>query len=160
MRVTKIVLIVLVGLWGLLGGIGNLVNYAGGHAAVVAVMSREGVPFAPGGPFVAVTQPALTHLGYAVIWAGKLASALVCLWGAARLWRLRSMPAAEFNAAKPIALAGCGIALVMLFGGFVVVGGSYFGMWSTERGQLSSTIATQFITAIGIIALFVAVPDQ
>jgi predicted small integral membrane protein len=160
MRVTKIVLIVLVGVWGLLGGIGNLVNYAGGHAAVVAVMARDEVPFAPGGPFVAITQPALTHLGYAVIWVGKLASALACLWGALRLWGVRSAPAVQFNATKTVALAGCGIALLMLFGGFVVVGGSYFGMWSTARGQLSTTVASQYITSIGIIALFVAMPDQ
>jgi predicted small integral membrane protein len=159
MRATKIVLVVLVGLWGLLGGIGNLVNYAGGHAAVLAVMARQDVPFPPGGPFVAIAQPALTHLGYAVIWVGKLASAFVCLWGAVRLWRVRGAPATDFNTAKNLALAGCGIALVMLFGGFVVVGDGYFAMWSSARGQLSSAMAIQFITAIGIVALFVAVRD-
>lgn len=159
MRLLKIVLIVLVGLWGLLGGIGNLVNYAGGHGAVVAVMARDGVPFPPGGPFFAITQPVLTHLGYAVIWLGKLASALTCLWGAVRLWGARVAPAEAFNGAKAVALAGCGIALVMLFGGFVVAGEGYFAMWSSPLGQLSSAAATQYITAIGLIALFVAVRD-
>lgn len=48
----------------------------------------------------------------------------------------------------------------MLFGGFVVVGGGYFAMWSSSLGQLSSAGATQYITAIGLIALFVAVRDE
>jgi predicted small integral membrane protein len=160
LRGIKIALIVLVGAWGLLGGIGNLAGYEGGHAQVVAVMGRDGVTFEAGGPFVAVHHPALTHLGFAVIWLGKLFAGSLCLLGAAAMWRARRADGAAFNAAKTLALSGCGVALAMLLGGFVVAGGVYFGMWSSELGQRSHGFATQFITAIGIAALFVGLPDD
>jgi predicted small integral membrane protein len=155
LRLIKILLVVLVGLWGLIAGAGNLFGYAGGHAQVVSVMSREGA-LAAGGPFVAISHPLLTHLGYAVVWSGKLLSAVFCLWGAALLWRSRAASTDDFNAAKTMSLAGCGVALIMLFGGFFVAGGAYFSMWSSDVGASSHAFATQYIVGIGIIALFVA----
>jgi len=158
LRLIKIALIVLVGAWGLLGGIGNLAGYEAGHALVQGVMMREGA-IAAGGPFITVSHPLLTHFGYAVIWVGKLAAGIFCLWGAARLWLARDADAAQFNAAKTTALSGCGIALLMLFGGFYVAGGVYFGMWSSAGGQASHDFAAQYIIGIGIVALFVASPE-
>jgi predicted small integral membrane protein len=159
LRLVKIVLIVLVALWGLFGGIGNLVGYEGGHAQVSAIMLREGA-IPGGGPFVAMSHPLMTHLGYSVIWIGKLGSGLLCLWGAAGMWRARSTPGAVFNTAKATALSGCGIALVMLFGGFFVAGGAYFAMWSSTVGQSSHLFAAQFIVGIGTVALFVGMADE
>ncbi len=155
LRMTKVVLLLLVALWGLLGGIGNLFGYSSGHSQVVAIMAREGA-FEAGGPFVAMSHPLLTHLGYAVIWLGKLLSGALCLWGAWLLWQARSAEADSFHAAKSIGLAGCGVALIMLFGGFVVAGGVYFGMWSSGTGALSHQFASQFILCIGVIALFIS----
>jgi len=155
LRLTKIILIGLVALWGLLGGIGNLFGYASGHGQVVSIMAREGA-FAAGGPFVALSHPILTHFGYAVIWSGKLLTGVLCLWGAVMLWRARHSGNSDFQAAKSAALAGCGLGLIFLFGGFVVSEGTYFGLWSSEVGALSHDFATQFIVCIGLIALFVA----
>lgn len=155
LRYTKIALLLLVALWGLLGGISNLFGYAGGHGQVVAIMAREGA-YPGGGPFVAMSHPLLTHLGYAVIWLGKLTSGALCLWGSYLLWQARRAPADAFHAAKPLGLAGCGVALLMLFGGFIVAGGVYFGMWSSEGGALSHQFASQFILCIGLVALFIA----
>ena len=155
LRGTKIVLLILVALWGLLGGIGNLAGYSGGHAQVVSIMAREGA-YPAGGPFIAMSHPVLTHLGYAVIWLGKLLSGALCLWGSQLLWQARDSDAASFQAAKTVGLAGCGVALVMLFGGFIVAGGVYFGMWSSGPGALSHQFASQFILCMGIVALFIS----
>jgi predicted small integral membrane protein len=159
MRHLKILLIALVALWALLGALGNLTNYAGGHGAVAAVMGRDGVPIPARAPFVAIEAPLLTHAGYAVVWAGKLVTAVLCAWGVAQLWRGRNATADVFNAAKGPALVGASIAIAMLFGGFIVIGGGYFVMWSSTLGQSSSETATQYITAIGIVTLLVAMPD-
>jgi predicted small integral membrane protein len=159
MRHIKILLIALVGLWALLGLLGNLTSYASGHGAVAAVMARDGVPFPARAPFVAIDAPLLTHAGFAVVWGGKLLAAVLCAWGVVRLWAVRNTPAREFNGAKGPALVGAGIALAMLFGGFIVVGGGYFVMWASTLGQGSSETATQYLTAIGIVTLLVALPD-
>jgi predicted small integral membrane protein len=159
LRLTKIVLMVLVGLWGVFTGIGNLAGYENGHALVVAVMMREGA-IPGGGPFITMSHPLLTHFGYAVIWAGKLAAGGFCLWGATKLWLARTASAEVFNATKTTALTGCGIALVMLFGGFFVAGGAYFGMWSSAGGQASHDFAAQYMVGIGMLALFVATADS
>jgi len=159
LRTIKIILVLLVSLWGLLGGIGNLLGYARGLEQVEMVMAREGA-FTAGGIFVPMTHPLLTHLGYAVIWVGKLLTGVLCLWGAITLWRLRQASGTDFHSAKQIALAGCGVALIALFGGFIVSGGVYFGMWSSELGALSHDFATQYIVCIGIIALFVGSPND
>jgi predicted small integral membrane protein len=160
MRRMKILLIALVALWALLGALGNFTNYAGGHRAVAAVMARDGVTVPARAPFVPIEAPLMTHTGFALVWGGKLLAGLICLWGAVRLWRVRNTAAADFNGAKGPALVGASIALAMLFGGFVVIGGGYFEMWASPLGQGSSVTANQYITAIGIVTLLVALPDS
>ena len=155
LRSTKIILLLLVALWGLLGGMGNLFGYSAGHAQVMSVMAREGA-YPAGGPFIAMSQPLLTHLGYAVIWLGKLLSGALCLWGSLLLWQARNSDAASFHASKSVGLVGCGVALIMLFGGFVVAGGVYFGMWASGPGALSHQFASQYVLCIGVVALFIS----
>ena len=158
LRLVKIVLMVLVGLWGLFSGITNLVGYETGHGFVTAVMMREGAS-PSGGPFITMSNPLLTHFGYAVVWLSKLISGGLCLWGAMQLWHARTAPAEVFNSAKATALAGSGVALAMLFGGFFVAGGAYFGMWTSPVGQASHEFATQYLVGIGMVSLFVASQD-
>lgn len=159
LRLTKIVLMVLVGLWGVFSGITNLVGYETGHGFVSMVMMREGAS-PSGGPFISMGHPLFTHFGYAVVWASKLVSGGLCLWGAMRLWSARTAAAEVFNSSKSTALAGSGIVLAMLFGGFFVVGGAYFGMWTSPVGQASHEFATQYLVGIGMVSLFVASDDK
>jgi predicted small integral membrane protein len=118
------------------------------------VLARDDT-IGPRGPFIAISSPVVIHLGLATIWLGKLVSGTLCFWGAAQMWGARTASADAFNAAKTPGLVGCGVAILMLFGAFVTVGGVYFFMWQSAAGQLSQTFAMGYIASIGMVALFV-----
>ena len=158
MRYLKIALIAFVGLWGILGGIGNLGGYDVGYQSVAGVLARNDT-MGPTGPFVAFSNPAFIHLGLAAIWLGKLVCGALCFWGAGQMWSKRNASADVFNAAKTMGLLGCGVAMLMLFGAFVTIGGVYFFMWQSEAGQLSQQFAMGYIASIGMVALFVNMAD-
>ena len=75
------------------------------------------------------------------------------------MWQNRSDGAA-FKQAKQLALSGCGIAIMMLFLGFVVVAESWFELWRSEvmRGPVLDS-AFRYAGMIGLVALLVATED-
>jgi predicted small integral membrane protein len=76
------------------------------------------------------------------------------------MWQSRNGSAADFAAAKRIALAGCGIAVIMLFGGFIVIAESWFELWRSEAMSAVLTAALRYASMIALIAIFVATPDD
>ena len=158
MRYLKISMIAVMGVWGVLGGVGNLGGYDAGYQEVARVLARDGT-IGPRAPFVAISSPAVIHLGLATIWLGKLLSGALCFWGAGRMWRARNATAEVFNAAKTPGLLGCGVAILVLFGAFVTVGSVYFFMWQSATGALSQQFAMGYIASIGMVALFVNMAD-
>jgi len=157
-RIIKIILIVLVGLWGLIGGLGNLASTESGFAAtaeVVGATGRGGVA-----DWQRIESPLLIWAAWALLPIGKLATAVLCLYGAWQMWLSRRSPEIEFNAAKAFGLLGCGIAIAMMFGIFVVAANTYFRLWQAEQAARVMPIAFGYISSIGIIALFVNQPDR
>nr|MDA3933179.1 DUF2165 family protein [Gammaproteobacteria bacterium] len=60
-----------------------------------------------------------------------------------------------------IALTGCMIAVIMLFGGFIVIAESWFELWRSDvmRGPVLES-AFRYGGMIMLIALFVATKDE
>ena len=157
-RIIKIILIVLVGLWGLIGGLGNLALTDSGFTAtaeVVGAAGRSGVA-----DWQRIENPLLIWAAWALLPIGKLATAALCFFGAWRMCLSRHSPADQFNAAKAFGLLGCGIAIAMMFGVFMVAADTYFKIWQAELGSRVMPIAFRYVGSIGIIALFVNQPDR
>jgi predicted small integral membrane protein len=76
------------------------------------------------------------------------------------MWSSRRSPADQFNAAKAFGLLGCGIAIAMMFGIFMVAADTYFNLWATKLGSRVMPQAFLYVGSIGIIALFVNQPDR
>lgn len=72
----------------------------------------------------------------------------------------RNGSVADFSAAKGIALAGCGIAVIMLFGGFIVIAESWFELWRSEAMGAALSAAVRYGSMIALIAIFVAAPED
>lgn len=77
-----------------------------------------------------------------------------------RMWSSSGTDSAAYKTAKEIALTGCAIAIIMLFGGFIVIAESWFELWRSES-MLGPVLQSAFryggmITLIGI---FVASND-
>jgi len=158
LRTIKIILIVLVGVWGLIGGLGNLALSESGFTAtaeVVGADERSGVA-----DWQRIESPLLIWAAWALLPIGKLATAALCFFGAWRMCLSHHSPADQFNAAKVFGLLGCGIAIAMMFGIFMVAADTYFKLWQADLGSRVMPIAFRYVGSIGIIALFVNQPDS
>lgn len=158
-RTVKTLLIATVALWGFVGAFENIENWGETLESVRAVTSMETMD---GGAdrWQASSNFILVWSGALFIMLSKLAAGLLCSVGAYRMWKARASDAVSFSSAKRAALAGCAIAVLMLFGGFIVIAESFFELWRSET--LSSVLATAFRYAglIALIAIFVNMSDD
>jgi predicted small integral membrane protein len=131
LRITKILLVLSVVLWGLLGALGNVEDWKGTTGAVAAVASMSTFP-GGAGRWQATTNPVIIGAAAVCIVVFKLATAGLCLAGSWRMWEHRKGDAETFGQAKSLALAGCGVAVLGLFGGWIVLGEGWFEFWRSD----------------------------
>ena len=158
-RYLKIILIVFVGLTGLLFVAGNIANWNAGLKVVHYVLSMEGHEVYGSHIFPPVTNSVLVTMAYLLILTGESLVGVLSLKGAWDLWSVRKGSADTFNASKTYAILGTGMAMVVWFGGFIVIGGVLFQMWQTKIGAGSFADAFVFAASGGLILLFVSRPD-
>ena len=160
LRIAKIVLIVFVGLWGLFGAMTNILGWQDTLGGVGTATSMASVT---GGEdsWKATTSPIVIWVGAVFIVGSKLAAAVLCGLGAWRMWGARAADVATFQAAKHLALTGCAVAAVMLFGGFVVIAEGWFEFWrSSTIGSAVLATAFRYGAMILLVGLFVSMPDE
>lgn len=157
-RMVKSLLVVLVGLLGLLSGLDNIVDYDTNFEVVRHVMSMDTTRSSNALLGRAVTSEALHRLFYAAIIGVELAYGAICVFGALRLFGACRERAAEFDAAKDIAIGGLALGFVLYLFGFLIVGGEWFQMWQSKDWNLQQA-AFRFVGSIGIVMLFVALPE-
>ena len=160
MRITKIILVLTVSLWGFVGAFHNVADWSGTLGAVRAVTSMSSFDGGPGS-WQATRNSALVWAGALFILTSKLVAAVLCLLGALRMFGARRRDSASFASAKQFALAGCAVAVIMLFGGFIVVAESWFELWRSEsmRGPVLQS-AFRYAGMIALIGLFVGMRDD
>lgn len=157
-RYLKILLVALVALWGLIGFMGNLAKLDVAYEAVQSVTTMPAFEAGEGPPW-ATDNPVVIWLGVALIVAGKAAPLLFCGWGAiAMLQTVRADPA-RFREAKRWAVLGCGLALALLFGGFVVIGEMFFLMFMDPGSEQAAAAAFRYGGFIALIMIFVSQED-
>ena len=160
LRTTKILLVVAVVFWGLIGAFFNFLHWGettGAVGAVASMVTWEGGAES----WQATSNVALIWAGALFIALSKITAAILCAVGAKKMWHTRRSSAANFTSAKKIALAGCGIAMFMLFGGFIVIGESWFELWRSDamRGPALES-AFRYGAMITLIALFVGMDND
>ncbi len=158
-RILKIVLVVFVGLQGWFYVAGNLANWDTAHWAVGYVLGMEGHEVYGTHIFPAITHPVLVTLALLLIITGEFLVGALSLKGAWDLMRVVGEPAEVFNSSKTCSILGCGMAMVVWFGGFIVIGGALFQMWQTELGSGSFEGAFIYGASSFLVLLFVNSPD-
>jgi len=152
-------MILTVALWGFVGAFHNLINWDGTIGAITAATSMATID---GGAdsWQATSNPLVIWIGALFIVASKLAAGILCSIGGIRMWKAQKLDAETYNAAKEIALTGCGVAIIMLFGGFVVIAESWFELWRSDS-MIGPVLGSAFRYGgmIALIALFVASKD-
>ncbi len=159
-RILKIVLIIFVGLQGWFYVAGNLANWSAGIETVAYVLGMEGHEVYGTHIFPPITSSALVTIAFLLIISGEFLVGALSLKGAWDLWRARNGSAIEFNSSKTFAILGAGMAMVVWFGGFVVIGGALFQMWQTQIGAGSFEGAFIYAITSGVVLLFVNNPDS
>lgn len=109
--------------------------------------------------FPPITSSSFVTIALLVIISGEFLVGALALKGGWDLWRVRDGSSEEFNSAKTFAILGAGMALVVWFGGFVVIGGALFQMWQTQVGAGSFSGAFIYAATSGLVLLFVNTPD-
>ncbi|KCZ89472.1 DUF2165 family protein [Hyphomonas johnsonii] len=160
LRIVKILLVLSVAAWALVAVVGNIVDWGGTTGAVAATTSMSTFDAVPASSR-ATSNPAVIFLGASFIVLLKLATGLLCLGGAWRMWTARGDDAAIFEKAKSLALTGCGVAMFMLFAGWIVIAETWFELWRSPA-LLDPALGSAFRYGgfIGVIALFVGMREE
>jgi predicted small integral membrane protein len=160
LRTVKVFLVLTVALWALAGAFQNFANWGdtiGGVAVATSMTTFEGGAES----WQATSNPIVIWVGAFFIVIAKIAAGVLCMIGAYKMWSARRGDSAAFSAAKELALVGCAIALLMLFGGFIVVAETWFEMWRSEALRSASLeSAFRYGGMITMIALFVGMRDE
>jgi len=158
LRILKIALVKAVAAWGVIGALGDVMDWKGTLGPVAAVVSMSTFP---GGAarWQATTSPLVVLAGAVFILVFKVACALLCGAGAWRMWRARSADAEAFDRSKTLALAGCAVAVLGLFVGWIVIGEGWYEMWRSDALLQAGNGAFRYGGFIALIALMVGARD-
>lgn len=160
LRATKILLVLSVAMWALLGALGNVVDWQGTTGAVQSATSMSTFDPVPASAR-ATSNTLIILLGALFITLFKLLTGVLCLFGAWQMWLARAADSKSFAQAKNWALTGCGVALFMLFAGFIVIAETWFELWRSPV-MLDPVLGSAFryFGTIGVIALFVGAREE
>lgn len=151
-RLCKLAVLAAIALWIALVAFGNLTDYGSNWPFVQHVLAMDTIFPDARIRYRAIHSPLLQHAAYAAIIAAELLAAVLCWLGAWRLWRARRAPAAAFQRAKRIAVLGLAVGVLLWLGGFVAIGGEWFGMWMSSQWN---GVASAFRFAIVLLAMLV-----
>ena len=147
MRLSKILLTATITLWLALVAFGNITDYGSNLVFVQHVLAMDSIFPDASIHYRAIHAPLLQHAAYVLIIAAETLAAVLCGAGAWRMWRARRAPAATFHRAGQLAVAGLTVGVLLWLGGFMAVGGEWFGMWmSTQWNGLAS--AFRFVVVL------------
>lgn len=158
MRLSKVALLATITLWLALVAFGNLTDYGSNLAFVQHVLAMDSIFPDAAIHYRAIHAPLLQHAAYVLIIAAETLAAVLCGAGAWRMWCARRMPAATFQRAMRPAVAGLTLGVLLWLGGFMAIGGEWFGMWmSTQWNGLAS--AFRFVVVLLAALLYLGQRD-
>jgi len=157
-RYSKMLLAAALGALLLLVAINNVTDYDTNYQIVSHVMSMDGVPAGSPLEWRAVSSATSHRALYASIIVIEFAAAALILAGVWRLLLMRKADAAQFNAAKDIAIGGIALAVGLYLFGFMAVGGEWFQMW--RSGTDLQQAAFRFIGCASLVMLFLVQRDD
>ncbi len=159
-RLAKIGCVAALALYMALVAFGNLTDYETNFAVVAHVLAMDQIPEGAAIRWRAVTAPTLHHAAYALIIATEIVvAALTGFCAAVMLSRLKAK-AWTFQSSKSVAIAGLALGFLLFEGGFIAIGGEWFGMWRSPPDWNGVPSAFRVaLTMLGAL-IFVSLKDE
>ena len=144
---------------------GNMTDYATNYAFVQHVLSMDTTNFGgkpgegldPDIMWRAITSPVVWNIAYIAIIVWETLAALALISGAVLLVR-GLIRGRGYRSAKAISTIGLLMIVVLFYGGFIAVGGEWFGMWrSTQWNGLDTALRDGLLSAVTLILIHATV---
>jgi predicted small integral membrane protein len=134
--VAAAVLVALNGLYLLIVAFGNITDFGTNQAFVHHVLSMDttnfgkpqGTDLDPNVMWRAITSPVIQNIAYIALIAWEVVTAAVLIVAVVLWIRERGR---GYVKARRLSSIGLGMLLLLFFGGFIVVGGEWFQMWTS-----------------------------
>jgi predicted small integral membrane protein len=111
----------------------NVTDFGSNYEFVRHTLSMDTTFPGNHGMWRAITNPRVYLVFYLGIIAWEVLNAVLCWWGAIKLFRARHMPDAEFQHAKIVGIAALTSALLQWLVAFECIGGEWFLMWQSHQ---------------------------
>ncbi|WP_194756687.1 DUF2165 family protein [Aliidiomarina indica] len=160
LRLIKTLLALFIGLMCLFYGFQNVANLTEAHFFMGYVLGLSDHEVYPNTFAFGVSSSALAWVAITIVIGLELLAGFLALRGAWAMWQNRSNDGVSFQAAKDSVYLGAGVALIVWFGLFTVIAGSFFQMWQTELGAGSLMGSFQYLGSIALVTFFIAMPDK
>ncbi len=157
-RFAKIGCVAAVALYMALVTFGNITDYWTNFAFVTHVLDMDDIPGGAAIRWRAVTSPFLHQAGYILIIATEFSIAVLTTLGLVTMIRQAKAKAQPFQRAKGFAILGLALGFLLFEGGFVAVGGEWFGMWRSPQWDGVQSAFRIAVTMLGVM-IFVALED-
>ncbi|MGF1483873.1 MAG: DUF2165 family protein [Opitutales bacterium] len=153
-RISKIALLLAVAFFYFLVVLNNLTDYGSNYDFVEGVLSMETTFEGNKLMWRAINSEVVYHIFYATIIIWEVATMVLCVWAAWKLFVKLGAPASEFDRAKDLAYGALTLGLLQWFVAFITVGGEWFVMWQSPiwNGQ---DAAFRMFTILGICLVFI-----
>ena len=158
-RASKALLILAIAVFYSLVVLNNTTDYNSNLTFVRHTLTMDTTFPGNRGMWRAIHAPAVYLLFFLSILTWEIVTALLCWWGGFRLVRSLKSSVAAFNAAKRVAIVALTLGLLMWLVAFLTVGGEWFLMWQSAQWN-GQAAATRMFTVMGIVLLYLAVPDM
>src|SRR5689334_17985504 len=157
-RSAKIVLVAAVALHATLVAFGNITDYGTNFEFVKHVLSMDTIFKNSTIGYRAITSPLVHHAAYALIIAAETLTAALCWIGCWRLLNRLRADATAFNGAKPFAIGGLVLGLLIWQTGFITIAGEWFGMWMSQTWNGIASAFRLVAILLGTL-IFLVLPD-
>lgn len=158
-RLAKIACVAAIAFYVGLVAFGNVSDYWTNFTFVTHVLDMDEVPAAAHIHWRAITSPLLHHASYILIIGTEIITAALCALGALAMARQLRAKAQSFQHAKSMAVAGLTLGFLLYEGGFVAIGGEWFGMWQAGSFDAVPSAFRILMTMLGVL-VFVSLRDE
>ena len=158
-RYSKFLFVCAIALFASLVAFGNITDYGTNFLFVQHVLLMDTLFPGSSITYRAIHSPVLHHLGYGLIIFLEALTALLCWWGAYRLFKAIKAPARGFNQSKSMASAGLALGFLVWQIVFMSIGGEWFGMWMSKEWNGTSS-AFRISTTLLLVLIYLNQKDE